>query len=266
MAMRAPLIFLFLAAGPAASQVPEEPADIAGAPARPSETLGPELGLCLGSQRGVREFYHALTAAEKVSFNALYAAFRDNVALRNSQGWTHDWAGNFWTNTRNGIIDHGWLKGLVKPSLSWAESRRALEASAARLAEHALPEAEAAAAADPGSRSKANHLRLLREQHEDLQKMLRHGFGTCGDWALDTYDAVLRVPQEHFSIEKRGMILNARLGDSGAHAFVRVCRKSGGSPCIVLDAWKRGLPELVTDAEIAKGPSKADSCFSRNRP
>jgi hypothetical protein len=225
----------------------------------------PLLAQCLGNENGVRAWYHALAPEERASFDALYSAYAANVKKRNGDQWSHGWLGNFWTHYVNDVNANGSIVGLFKEADTWTDSRTKLEKEALPQAQRAYGQAKAALDRAPDNArlkiSEANaHERLV-----DLQELASRQGGTCSDWAADTKEVLTAVAQPHFTIATEVHTSVKMLGDSGAHMYVKACRKSGAD-CIVFDPWKRGYPELTTVEEQAKGSSFANSCFSVNKP
>jgi len=225
----------------------------------------PLLAQCLGNETGVRNWYHALEPAERESFDALYRAYAENVRKRNGDSWSHGWLGNFWTHYVNDTNANGAIGGLFKESSTWTESRTKLE-------KEALPQAMKDAAKAKADLDQApDNSRLIqaeaaaRRNLEDLQELASRQAGTCSDWAADTRDVLSAVSQPHFAVSTEIHVSAKMFGDSGAHMYAKVCRKTG-SGCLVFDPWKRGYPELTTVEEQEKGASFANSCFSVNKP
>lgn len=243
---------MILAAGlavPAAAQTPRYPL----------------LAQCLAGETGVRRWYHALEPAERESFEALYEAYAANVRRRSGDGWSHGWLGNFWTHYVNDVNANGAVGGLFKQASTWNESRSKLEKEALPEAQRAYARARADLARAPDNARLRSAAGAARERLEDLQELASRQAGTCSDWAADTRDVLSSVPQPHFAIDTEVRVAVGMLGDSGSHIFAKACRKPGGG-CLIFDPWKRGYPELATEAEQAKGASNANSCFSVNKP
>lgn len=233
-------------------------------PAAAQSPRYPLLAQCLAGETGVRNWYHALEPAERESFEVLYEAYAANVRRRSGDGWSHGWLGNFWTHYVNDVNANGALGGLFQGASTWTESRTKLEKEALPRAqqEHARAGADLARAPDNARLRRAAD--AARERLEGLQELASRQAGTCSDWAADTRDVLSAVPQPHFTIDTEVRVSAKMLGDSGAHIYAKVCRKAGG--CLIFDPWKRGYPELATEAEQAKGASNANSCFSVNKP
>jgi hypothetical protein len=222
------------------------------------------LAQCLGNETGVRNWYHALEPEERTAFDALYVAYAVNVRRRGGDDWSHGWLGNFWTHYVNDVNANGSIGGLFKDAATYTESRTKLEKEELPQAMTAYGRAKAALDRAPDNA----HLRLAEanahERLTDLQELASRQAGTCSDWAADTKDVLSGVAQDRFTIATEVHTSVKMLGDSGAHMYTKVCRKSGG--CVIFDPWKRGYPELTTVEEQAKGASFANSCFSVNKP
>ncbi|MBI5246577.1 MAG: hypothetical protein HY923_05305 [Elusimicrobia bacterium] len=237
-----PLVLAVLLAAPAAAQ------------------QHPQLSQCLGNEPKVRRWFHALNDEQRKAFQLLYNEFAENVRRRKDDGWSNGWLGNFWTHYVNDTNAHGSLGGWVKQAKTWSDSRWKLEHVAVPEAQKDLARAEAALAAAPNSAQLGRDEAAAKQNLADLQELASRQFGACSDWALDTCDTLKTVAQDQFELTTFTITLTSWLGDSGAHMITKACPKAGGE-CIVLDAWKRGLPELVTMDEAVKGPAKALSCF-----
>lgn len=223
------------------------------------------LAQCLANESGVRRWVHELSSEERASFNALYSAYADNVRRRDGDEWTHGWTGNFWTHYVNDVNANGAIGGLFKEASTWTDSRTKLEKVVLPEAQRDLAKAEADLKNAPGDARLARGAQNARQRLLDLQELASRQGGTCSDWAADTKEVLSAVKQEHFTIDTEVKVSVGMLGDSGAHMFAKVCRKTGGS-CLVFDPWKRGYPELATAEEQARGASRANSCFSVNKP
>lgn len=231
----------------------------------PARAANPLLAQCLANESGVRTWVHALSPEERTSFNALYDAYAANVKRRNGDSWSHGWTGNFWTHYVNDTNANGSIGGLFEEASTWTDSRTKLEKVALPDAQRDLASAEANLARAPGNARLERAADLARQRLTDLQELASRQGGTCSDWAADTKDVLSAVKQEHFSVDTEVKVSVGMLGDSGAHMFAKVCRKAGGS-CLIFDPWKRGYPELATVEEQARGASRANSCFSANKP
>ncbi len=212
------------------------------------------LDFCLGHDSDVRNYVHGYynDDAARAEFQRLYAAYSAMVVKRRNEGWSNGGLGNLTTNAGNAMDRYGsawWLPWKNPPQ--WDESRTKLDELIAQtrvdLAHAQTPQDQA----------------TIKARLDNYETFANGRFGVCNDWQHETAEILRRAGTSKFSVNETALD-GPTSGTS--HAYVLVCPQSDRTHCVAFDPWKRGLPELFTDNEAARGPSRAVGCFTNDRP
>jgi hypothetical protein len=241
-----PALMALLAASAAAQEFVLPPLD-------PRQTLA----ACLAQDTDVRNYVHSYDRDDeaRVEFQRLYAAYSAMVVKRRNEGWSNGGAfglGNLATNASNAMDRYGsawWLPWKNPPQ--WDESRTKLEELIAKTR------------VDLAHARTAEERARIKAQQEEYETFANGRFGVCNDWQHETADALRRAGPQKFTVRETAI---DGATSSTSHAYVLVCPRADDSHCVAFDPWKRGLPELFTDNEAARGPSHAHGCFTDAPP